>query len=363
MNTRHSNRRTSDNDVLIVRADASTSMGTGHIMRSLALAQAWRQHRGTVVFVSAELPENIKRRLQAEGMRVVRVEDDRRDAACTIQWAWQLAASRVVLDGYQFSSEYQAAIKDAGLRLMIIDDFGRAGPYHADWILNQNYSASNDLYPCCAPGAGLLLGPKFALLRHEFLQNRRPTRRVPRIAHRVLVTLGGSDPGNTTLTIIQALQRVSVESLEIVAVVGGANPHLKSLDRAARMSNRNIVVRVNVADMPSLMGWADIAVASASTTSWELAFLGVPSLLVVLAENQRIPSASAEEVGVALTLGWHRDLDPKEMARRIQDLILDPKLRTNLARRGMKLLDGRGAERALAALTNVTPRHGSHGLW
>jgi UDP-2,4-diacetamido-2,4,6-trideoxy-beta-L-altropyranose hydrolase len=358
MNMRQNKRTTSDSDVLIVRADASTAMGTGHVMRSLALAQAWRQHRGRVVFVSAELAESVKRRLKAEGMRVVRVEDDRRRAAHTIQWARQLGANHVVLDGYHFSSEYQAAIQGAGLRLMVIDDFGEAGPYHADWILNQNYSASKNLYPCCAPGAGLLLGPKFALLRHEFLQKRRPTRRVPRIARRVLVTLGGSDPDNTTLRIIQAFQSVCVESLEIIVVVGGANPHLESLDRATRMSNGNIVVRVDVADMPSLMGWADIAVASASTTSWELAFLGVPSLLVALAENQRIPSASAEEVGVALTLGWHSDLDSKEMAARIQDLILDQKLRSSLAHRGMELLDGRGAERALAALTSVAPRHG-----
>jgi len=357
MNRRQNYRTTSDNEVLIVRADASTAIGTGHVMRSLALAQAWRQHRGKVVFVSAELPKNLERRLTIEGMRVVRVEDDRSDAARVIQWTRQLAASHVVLDGYQFSGEYQAAIKNAGLRLMVIDDFGQAGLYHADWILNQNYCASKDLYPRCAPGTGLLLGPNFALLRHEFLQKRQPTRHVPRIARRVLVTLGGADPDNTTLKIIQAFQCMRIESLDIVVVAGGANPHVESLKRAARRGHANIVVKVNVADMPSLMGWADIAVASASTTSWELAFLGVPSLLVVLAENQRIPSAGAEEVGVALTLGWHRDLDSKEMAQRIQTLILDQELRSYLARRGMELLDGRGAERALAALTSVAPRH------
>jgi spore coat polysaccharide biosynthesis predicted glycosyltransferase SpsG len=124
------------------------------------------------------------------------------------------------------------------------------------------------------------------------------------------------------------------------------------------MPNANIVIRVNVADMPTLMGWADIAVTSASTISWELAFLSVPIMLVVLSENQRIPSANAEEVGVVLTLGWHSDLDSKEMSPRIQILILDQKLRSYLARHGMKLLDGRGPERALAALTSVVPRRG-----
>ncbi len=156
---------------LLIRADASPEIGTGHVMRCLALAQAWQDKGGQATVAMALAAPSIQARLEAEGLGIKRITaqvGSAEDAAQVIQIARQLQAAWVVIDGYRFTGSYQQALKDAGLGLVCIDDEATAEHYYADVILNQNLHADAGLYAKREGYTRLLLGTRYALLRREF---------------------------------------------------------------------------------------------------------------------------------------------------------------------------------------------------
>lgn len=336
--------------VLLIRTDASAEIGYGHIMRCLALAQAWQDSGGKAVFSLAVKEQAVTTRLKSEGMEINHVAGKpgtNEDAFQTIDLARQLKASWIVVDGYRFGAEYQRIIKEAGFHLLLIDDLGEAEHYYADIVLNQNLHGSEEMYENRERYTNLLLGTRYALLRREFLRWQDWNREIPEVASKVLVTMGGGDPNNVTLKVIQALQRVKMADLEAVAVVGGGNPHLKELQVVARSSSLPIRLENKVTNMPELMAWADVAVSSSGSTCWELAFMGLPSLLLILADNQSPVSESLDSMRIAINLGWHKDMTSAEMTREIEKLLKSRKARTEMARCGQRLIDGEGTKRVL----------------
>jgi UDP-2,4-diacetamido-2,4,6-trideoxy-beta-L-altropyranose hydrolase len=321
-------------------------------MRCLALAQAWQDAGGQGHFALASQVPALEARLRDEGMSVHHLEPEvgnPLDAAATAELAHQLGAAWVVADGYHLDATYQQAIRAAELKLLFIDDYGHAGRYCADVVLNQNIYADESLYACREPHTHLLLGTRYALLRREFWPWRGWRREIPTVARKVLVTLGGSDPDNLTLTVLRALQRVDVDGLEVVVVVGGSNPHFQELEAASRHSLPGGAIRLvrNVTDMPELMAWADMAVSGGGSTCWELAFMGLPSLALILAENQRPVITGLDAAGAVINLGQPAALAPIEIARSLTELAATPGKRAAMTERGQALVDGDGARRVV----------------
>jgi UDP-2,4-diacetamido-2,4,6-trideoxy-beta-L-altropyranose hydrolase len=338
---------------LVIRADASVRAGIGHVMRCLALAQAWRDAGGQALFVMSQPPPAIQDRLCSERIEVTSLPL-RTGQAEEVRWLSE-AASRhraewVVVDGYQFGADYQRALKDAGLKILFLDDYGHSEHYCADLVLNQNAHAQEDFYRNRAAGTRLLLGPRYALLRREFLGCKSWKRAITPVGRKVLVTLGGSDPDNVTLRVIEALRLLRIEGLSATVVVGGANPHMKSLAEA--VSDRGGIIRLvqNAPNMPELMAWADLAVAGAGSTCWEMSLLGLPSLLVDQAENQVPIAHKLDEMGVARHLGGCRDVRPAGIAAQLERLLLSADERAAMSRRGRELVDGEGAQRVVREL-------------
>lgn len=339
------------NETLLIRADASPEIGWGHVMRCLALAQAWRSDRGRVVLAMGPAPEALEARLQSEGIEVARISTPggRADARETSTLAREIGARWVVVDGYHFQDEYQRIVKEAGLNLLVLDDYGHASHCNADVVLNQNLHAGDRMYGDRGRQTRLLLGPKYALLRQEFiLRSRRLT---PERPSHVLVTLGGSDPDNATLTVLRALQYPDLGGIEAKVVVGASNPHAEELRRQVAQSGRNIELVTASRDMPDLMSWADVAVSAGGSTCWELAYIGVPMLTIVLAENQAEIAASLEMAGAAVGAGWHTGLSAPRVARQLSAMLASPSGLREMGMRGRSIVDGRGAYRVASALT------------
>jgi len=335
---------------LVIRADAGAEIGTGHVMRCLALAQAWQEEGGQAVFVLSSEAPALHTRIKAEGMEVRQITvqpASREDAQETAGFACKLDARWVVVDGYSFGADYQRILKDSGLQLLFVDDYGHAGCYHADLVLNQNIHANEGLYLSRALHSQLLLGTRYALLRREFWPWQGRERVIPEVACKVIVTMGGSDPDNVTLKVIEALQHVGIRDLEAVVVVGNCNPHLQELDRAIRHSKVPIRLEHNVTDMTGLMAWADLAVSAGGSTCWELAFMGLPSLVLVQAENQEPIAAGLEAANGAVSLGYAAGLTTLEITQAIIGLANAPHKRRVLAQCGQKLVDGMGALRVV----------------
>ena len=338
----------------MIRADASAQIGTGHLMRCIALAQAWRRAGGGVWFVCCEIPLALENRLRAErfGLRKLQVErGSKEDAVRAVAMAQELGAMWVVADGYCFCVDYQLSIKEAGLRLLVIDDYGHTDHYHADLVLNQNLSARAELYAGRDAYTRLLLGTRYVMLREEFLEYRGGRRDIPLVARKVLMTLGGSDPDNVTGKVVEALRGLNVEAR---IVVGGTNPHIERL-RAGIGNLKNSELIVDATNMPELMVWADIAVAAGGSTCWELAFVGLPSLVLVLGEDQSKIATALQKHGVAENLGWAYQVSEERIQQTLEGLLTDANRRREMSASGRRMVDGAGAQRVAEALREIEP--------
>ncbi|MCJ7654106.1 MAG: UDP-2,4-diacetamido-2,4,6-trideoxy-beta-L-altropyranose hydrolase [Dehalococcoidia bacterium] len=363
---------------LIIRVDASTQMGTGHLMRCLALAQAWKDTGGKVTFITACQSSDLLQRPREEDFELHVLSHPYPDAGDWEHTKNILAAhpsAWVVLDGYHFDEAYQQAVKETGHRLLVIDDMAHLKHYYADIVLNQNLHAEQVHYSC-EPYARLLLGTHYVLLRREFLAWKNWKRKIPKIARWVLVTLGGGDPENHTLKVIQALQKVDMPGLEAIVVVGASNPHVDVLESAISQSQIPIRLICNAGNMPELMAWADMAISTAGSTVWELMFVGLPALLIVAADNQEPIARSMVDAGTAILMGCRladrtrmfseevsqsvsnvnrqsklSELSSKEsLVKIIKSLAKDNALRLEMSKKGKKLVDGKGLSRIMAAI-------------
>ena len=263
---------------LVIRADAASDVGTGHIMRCLALAEAFHDRGGKAVFLSNCESVALRSRIVDGGFRFISVKRRHPDASDLDMVLRELSTLShelpaivcVVLDGYNFDSSYQKAIKEAGYSLLVVDDMCHLSRYYADILLNQNIHAEELPYQC-DPDTKLLLGSRYALLRREFLTWRGRKREIPEIARKVLVTLGGADHNNVTFKITETLKTLNIPNLGVMVVLGPSNPHIKSFEKSLFLVSSKIQVLQQVNSMQEAMAWADIAISGGGSTCWEMA--------------------------------------------------------------------------------------------
>jgi UDP-2,4-diacetamido-2,4,6-trideoxy-beta-L-altropyranose hydrolase len=337
---------------LIIRADAGTQIGSGHLMRCLALAKTWKDAGGQVIFITACQDEGLLQRLRDEEFdtkRLPGVYPDTADCNITRDILSGYPGAWMVLDGYHFDEVYQRQIKEAGHRLLVIDDNAHLKHYYADIVLNQNLHAEQ-LHYSCEPYTRLLLSTRYVLLRRKFLAWRERQREIPEIARRVLVTLGGGDPENNTLTVIQALQEVAIPDLEATVVIGASNTHAGVLEQAARQSSIPIRLVRDSKDMPELMAWADVAVSGGGTTAWELLFMGTPSLFLIVADNQRYIAEYVGNQGFGKNLGLAENISTESLTEAITSLAKGSNLRATISQKSRQLIDGQGAQRVVSTM-------------
>ncbi len=336
---------------LIICAESGVQVGTGHVMRCLALAQSWKRAGGAVTFLVREGMPGIEDRIRAEGVLVERLpKESDGSAEPFVRAALRAGAPIAVLDGYGFGAREQQTLSGAGIRVLTIDDYGHATDYPVRWLLNQNSYAVPEMYH--GTKARLLLGPAYALLRDEFLPWLGWKRSIPERARKILITIGGSDPDNASAKVLQSLEFLerNKRDLEVVVVIGGGNPHASDVQEAAKRCTVPVRVVQSVLDMPALMAWADVAISGAGVTSYELCYMGLPSLLLVVAENQRRIAESLSQSGVAVNAGTSQEIRSELLAGQMQGLIDSSERHTAMSHGARELVDGLGSERVRAAL-------------
>lgn len=334
---------------LFVRVDATTQTGLGHFNRCLALAQRWREAHGPAVFIGRVEPGLIAKLDDAriEYAPLEFMHPDTRDLKTTL--ARIDASAIVVLDGYQFDYAYQRGLAD-GHRLLVVDDLGHLPRYAGTWLLNASVNADEIVY-AEAP-AHRLLGPKYALLRRELLTARSAASRSNHAIETILVSLGGADAPNDTLRVLQALAAANVAVPRVRVIVGPLNPHAERLAQYARTHSGMEIVR-DPPSMPDELVRADFAVTSAGTISTELVYLGIPALLLGVADNQLGIGASLDRRGVAIYGGDIRALDADGLAAAIRAALADVERHASIRRNAPELVDGLGAVRTCNILSGA----------
>jgi len=227
-----------------------------------------------------------------------------------------------------------------------MDDYGHARQYYADIVLNQNAGADIRSYKNREPHTRVLLGPEYTLIRREFLKSGNNKRVIPEVAHKILITFGGSDPENITLNVINAIRHLHLPDTEVIAVIGGINPYYDLL-RKTIQDLPGFSIKKNVDNMPELMALADLAISAGGSTTWELAYTGVPTILCPIAKNQEPAVQFLETRGIVRSVPKKKISDRKHTSKIIHDLIQSRNERELLSRKMSALVDGRGPLRVV----------------
>jgi UDP-2,4-diacetamido-2,4,6-trideoxy-beta-L-altropyranose hydrolase len=338
---------------LLLRADSDPSIGAGHVMRSLALARRWIAGGGSATLLGRVDSERLRDRV-ADTRVVFRsleaslpAADDLKQTMGMLTELRRDGTTWAAVDGYAFDAEYHAEIRRRGFPLLVIDDLADRPIYHADIVLNQNLGAEHLTYRGDAD-TRWLLGARYALLQPEFdlWRDREPV--TPVVARRILVTVGGADPHGVTALILRALDAVAIEDLEITVVAGPAARQAVVEQTAG--SRRTCHLLEDVRDMASVMASMDLAVTGAGSTCWELAFLGLPAIVIELSDNQRLPARSLAAAGAVENAGPVQAQDVSALASRIHALCHDFEGRRTMTDAGRRLVDGQGAARVISRL-------------
>lgn len=293
---------------LIVRADATPAIGAGHVMRCLAFIQYWLDKGGSAALVGRIELDWVLHKVRQVGVLFhplsgnVPTSEDCTDILRQLASGAGEAAPQqtlTVLDGYHFGSSCQKSIRSAGYGLLVIDDFNALGEYDADVLLNQNVGAADHNY---AGQIGIkLLGPRYVLLRQEFLTVKRQVARKEAGARQhILLTLGGGD-SSAKLSMLEEIIRVCVARGADFRVIRGETPvaEWKKLFKAGW----NSVSFVNpLDDMAEQLAWADFCISAAGSTCWELCAAKVPFAVLAITERQQalVDSLVSEKIAYDL---------------------------------------------------------------
>jgi UDP-2,4-diacetamido-2,4,6-trideoxy-beta-L-altropyranose hydrolase len=339
---------------LCIRADAGRTIGIGHLMRCLALAQAWQERGGRVCLIAALDAPALLERLrqdQVDYLPATGQSGGEADLRHTIATARELGAEWVVLDGYHFTREFMLQIQAAGLHVLLIDDLADRDLSDIQAVLNQNAYATESMHAGFHRIPRLLLGTGYTLIRREFRQ-ARGEKRIAAEARNILVTMGGADVPNATLQVLRALAQIRHRRLHLRAVIGAANPHVPALEAALPhlREQHEIELLVNPPDMPALMNWSDVTITAAGSSCWELCCLGVPMVMLVTAENQRLMPGYFAKHDIAEVFGELSEERLAEFALFIDQLLGNAARREQLSKAAALVIDGEGAQRAAGFL-------------
>lgn len=289
---------------ILIRADASETIGTGHIMRCLVLAGKLKKHGYELLFLTRSLRGNLDQKIKDSGFGCLSIAsvDRAEESRAVSKLLKEYAAALLVIDHYEIDRAYEEQVKmETGVPIMVFDDTYES--HACDILLNQNIHADLSRYNGLIPqSCQAFCGLSYALIREEFYQAKNNGQAVDTSAYTVLVTLGGADADNVTLQVLKALEGVA-DPLHLQVVLGAVNPHIDSIRAYAEASNHRVEVIVDTSDMAGLMKGADMAITAAGSTTIEALYMGLPSLVVILAANQEPIANFLREKNLAVVLG------------------------------------------------------------
>ena len=353
---------------LIIRADASIQIGTGHVMRCLTLADELRERGVEAIFVCREFDGNLCDYIEAKGYIVHSLpvfgipRQNIESGLKHVTWLgadWQTDARQVeeiikeleftpdwlVVDHYAIDERWEGYFRPYCKKIMVIDDLADRA-HDCDLLLDQNfYENLESRYDCLVPTrCKKLLGPKYALLRPEFREARKNLRKRDGHVKRIMIFFGGSDPTNETATALEAIRMLNRPDIAVDVVVGAFNSHRKVIEQITSDLS-DCTCHFKVKDMAALMTKADLAVGAGGTTVWERCVMGLPSLVTTVAENQGKTASDMAESGYFLFLGRSEAVSVDSLYHALKIAIQSPWLLISFDRKTQSLVDGRGADR------------------
>lgn len=363
--------------IIAIRADGNETLGMGHLMRCMSIAKALEKQGSQCVFfvaqeqagafirekgfacevlgtdylnMEAELPRlrELMENYMSKQSDKREMADCKYEVAERVPYAEESSIKLWLVDSYQITQSYLQELQKM-CPVFYLDDTGER-IFEADGLINYNIYGDELAYEAkCPREMKLLLGAGYAPVKEEFVQTPYTVRED---VQNVLITMGGSDKLNITGVLSQSLLQRLPKEIELTLICGRFNPHLQELLKLEE-SNPRVHVLVDVADMWNKLAQADMAVAAAGSTMYELSAMGVPTVCCYYVENQRrIAEGFATKVGMCNAGDFSVDsaVVLEKLTEAVCELAADGAKRKALSERMKQVADGQGAVRIAKAL-------------
>jgi len=345
---------------IAIRTDASANIGSGHLMRTLALADELRARGANCIFICRECPDFLQGMVRTHGHKLTMFTESTTiwneidDAVQTMALCGSDSTTWMIVDHYQLSASWEATIRAHVPRLMVIDDL--ANRVHVcDLLMNQNLGRSTVDYADLVPEyCSVLLGPSYALLRPQFseVRERSKANRKHRNPRNILISLGGTDPVNATCAVLGALRYATLpEDSRLHIVLGENSPFRNEVELKCLELPWPTTISLGVSDMAALMAEADIAISAGGSTLWELFCAGVPTIAIKTADNQGHSCRAIAQAGAAYVVDAVTEL-PAALPLLLRDL-LEPRILARMQDAAARITDGLGCTRVADVITQT----------
>jgi UDP-2,4-diacetamido-2,4,6-trideoxy-beta-L-altropyranose hydrolase len=298
------------------RVDASATIGTGHVMRCLTLADALKQLGARCTFISRHLPEYLQEIIESKGHKSIQIGDrslleaidtlphahflstsQSQDAAQTQTILKAICPDWLIIDHYGIDQRWETEMRPLAKKTLVIDDLADRD-HDCDLLVDHNLYAdmSTRYRNRIPPTSKALLGVQYAILRSEFKEARQHARARKGDVRRLFIFFGGMDSSNFTLPVLHALTALSLQGIEVDVVIGSEHPTHDEIQSICK--KQAFTCHIQTKDMAKLLLTADIAIGAGGSTSWERCCLGLPSLAFIVAPNQEALTLYADRLGL-----------------------------------------------------------------
>ena len=291
------------------RTDASLEIGHGHVTRCLTLANALRKFGADCNFICKKNKNNLIEKIKTEGFNVYEISNLKyQDANQTIK-ILKKKIDWLIIDHYKIDKDWEKKLRLYAKKIMVIDDLANR-QHDCDLLLDQNLILNyktryrNIINKNCKT----LLGPQYALLQPEYAKFHKTLPSKTSRVNRILVFFGGSDQFNITELVILSFLKLNNNSIKLDVVISINNPYLSKIKLLTK-KNKNIKIHNFRSSLASLMIKADISIGACGSTSWERCCLGLPSIVITVAENQKPIAKELHRRGLVRWLGHHNNVD------------------------------------------------------
>ncbi|WP_142414607.1 UDP-2,4-diacetamido-2,4,6-trideoxy-beta-L-altropyranose hydrolase [Hathewaya massiliensis] len=325
-----------------IRADGGSKIGMGHVMRTLVLAK--ELCKNNEVFYICKHDKKFSAiynpgvdRIRDSGFPAKEIKENN-----ILEELSNIKADILITDSYDVDEIYFNETKKMFKHTVYIDDMNKHY-FNIDVLINQNINA-RDLNYKVNHNTKLLLGPEYTMIRKEF--RNLPEKLIGDKVEDILITVGGADPNDVTGRILSYVQKLD---FKFHVVVG---PSFNNISNLKKYEKNNIKLYFN-ANMFELMQKCDLAISACGSTLYELSSSGVPTLGIIIADNQIGIGTKFHDMDIVDNLGWYKQLNKEKFLFQLNKIINDKNMRQRKSKLGRNLIDGNGVKRIKGILEEL----------
>ena len=358
---------------ILIRVDASRTIGTGHLMRCLTLADEMKVRGAEVTFISRQIPAYLQQSVEDNGHRVIKMEAEsgsrpheglaelehshfletsqRQDSLQTKLHLNQEHFDWLIVDHYALDYRWELEMRSITGKILVIDDLADR-MHDCDLVLDQNLQISTwQRYSKRVPESSkLLMGPRYAMLRSEFLDCNLELRVRKDKPKRIVVFFGGIDEANFTEPVILAVAALKISDLEVDVIIGAKHPAREEIVKHCK--DNSFTCHIQTKRIAFLFSRADASIGAGGSTIWERGCLGLPTLVFIVAENQREASICAEHHNLLKLAESSKD-NAKALQQEIGGFLSNRSMLESISRSCLCKLDAKGTGRVAKFMLSI----------